>query len=246
MARNLFKSALLVLLFLVLLQTTTFAQNPDSVFFGEISYHLDATSLTGKLQVPLMFANRNYHIFGLCVPLLWIGPVNLDSVNFAGSRFEQFTSSPVYYEVDHENHKLHITAIILEEPWELQPGRGLLATIFFDITDTGWVEIDTAAFGNCVELVFVDENGYPRFPEFVKGIYRLIPTTSAPGDANVDGTIDLLDVVFLINYLFRNGPLPLCFDCADVNCDEEIGICDVVYLINYIFRSGPAPQTCEY
>ena len=61
------------------------------------------------------------------------------------------------------------------------------------------------------------------------------------GDANNDRSIDVADVVILINYLFKNGPPPAIFEAGDVNCDEEIDVADVVYLINYLFRDGPAP-----
>ena len=62
------------------------------------------------------------------------------------------------------------------------------------------------------------------------------------GDATNDGTIDVGDVVYLINYLFRNGPepIPILFT-GDANCDNLVDVGDVVYLINYLFRAGPLP-----
>jgi len=66
------------------------------------------------------------------------------------------------------------------------------------------------------------------------------------GDVNTDEQIDLLDAVFLINYIFVGGPAPQSLALADVNCSGSINIADVVLLINYIFRAGPAPCTeCE-
>jgi hypothetical protein len=62
------------------------------------------------------------------------------------------------------------------------------------------------------------------------------------GDANGDGTIDIADVVYLINYLFVNGPSPEPLETGDCNCDEVVDIADVVYLINYLFISGPPPN----
>lgn len=63
------------------------------------------------------------------------------------------------------------------------------------------------------------------------------------GDANGDGIIDIGDVVYLINYLFKNGTAPNPLQSADSNCDRVVDIGDVVYLINYLFKSGP-PPTC--
>lgn len=61
------------------------------------------------------------------------------------------------------------------------------------------------------------------------------------GDANGDGMITSADVVYLINYLFKEGPAPDPLWVGDPNCDEEINSADVVYLINYLFKDGPPP-----
>jgi len=62
------------------------------------------------------------------------------------------------------------------------------------------------------------------------------------GDINADGVIDIGDVVYLINYLFRSGPAPVPLEAGDDNGDGIVDISDVVYLINYLFKSGPAPN----
>ena len=62
------------------------------------------------------------------------------------------------------------------------------------------------------------------------------------GDANGDGLIDLGDVVFLVNYLYRNGPAPENSLAGDVNCDGIVDLGDVIYLINYLFKGGPPPH----
>jgi outer membrane protein assembly factor BamB/6-phosphogluconolactonase (cycloisomerase 2 family) len=61
------------------------------------------------------------------------------------------------------------------------------------------------------------------------------------GDCNGDRVIDISDVVFLINFLFINGPAPVPLPVGDVNCDGVVDVSDVVYLINYLFINGPAP-----
>jgi uncharacterized repeat protein (TIGR01451 family) len=61
------------------------------------------------------------------------------------------------------------------------------------------------------------------------------------GDANSDGIIDVGDVVFIINYLFKNGSAPNPLPAGDVNCDGLDDVGDVVFLINYLFKSGPSP-----
>ncbi len=61
------------------------------------------------------------------------------------------------------------------------------------------------------------------------------------GDVNMDGTMDVGDVVYLINYLFKSGTAPDPLAVGNTNCDGVVDIGDVVYLINYLFRAGPPP-----
>lgn len=80
--------------------------------------------------------------------------------------------------------------------------------------------------------------------------YRMceVRLTLNSGDVNSDCVVGAGDVVFLINYLFRNGQFPDPLRAGDVNCDCLVGAGDVVYLINYLFRNGPPPvssETCE-
>jgi len=61
------------------------------------------------------------------------------------------------------------------------------------------------------------------------------------GDANGDEVIEIGDVVFLINYLYKSGLMPTPLAAGDANCDGGIDISDVVYLINYLYKDGPDP-----
>ena len=63
------------------------------------------------------------------------------------------------------------------------------------------------------------------------------------GDANGDGQVNGTDVVFIINYLYRQGTPPRLMEAADANGDCVVNASDVVYLINYLFRNGPPPQS---
>ena len=62
------------------------------------------------------------------------------------------------------------------------------------------------------------------------------------GDVNEDGVIDIGDVVFLINFLFRTGSPPTIFLAGDANCDGFVTVGDIVHLINYLFKNGPVPD----
>lgn len=66
--------------------------------------------------------------------------------------------------------------------------------------------------------------------------------TLVPGDVTGDAVIDIVDVIYLIKYLFSHGNSPLPLRAGDVNRDCWVNIEDVVYLINYLFINGPPPQ----
>ena len=76
---------------------------------------------------------------------------------------------------------------------------------------------------------------------------RVGPKTSTwfPGDVNGDQVVDLADIVFLINYLFKAGPAPDPLERGDLNHDGEITLADIVYLINYLYKEGPPPLSVD-
>ncbi len=66
-----------------------------------------------------------------------------------------------------------------------------------------------------------------------------------PGDVNMSGDIDILDIVYLINYVYKGGPEPLPYAIAgDVDCDDAVNILDIDCLINFKYKGGPAPLDC--
>jgi hypothetical protein len=62
------------------------------------------------------------------------------------------------------------------------------------------------------------------------------------GDATADGFINIADVVYLVTYLFQNGPSPCPMEAGDATCDRVVNIADVVYLVTYLFQGGPPPS----
>ncbi len=62
------------------------------------------------------------------------------------------------------------------------------------------------------------------------------------GDANGDSEVNVADAVFIINYVFKDGPAPDPEIAGDANGDDEVNIADGVYLINYVFKGGPSPD----
>ncbi len=94
----------------------------------------------------------------------------------------------------------------------------------FNFSDFGGLEMSTT---------FLDENN--------DGIWCWPVVAYIPGDANGDRRVNIGDPVYIVNYIFRDGPALNPAEAADANCDGTVNVGDAVYLVNYIFRNGPAP-----
>jgi len=95
-------------------------------------------------------------------------------------------------------------------------------TLYPSPTNLGYIDVTVTAHNF---LPFVDS----------------MEVASMIGDVTGDGAINLADVLFLINYLYKGGPAPDPPEKGDVNSDDEIDIEDVLYLINYLYQGGPPP-----
>ena len=78
-------------------------------------------------------------------------------------------------------------------------------------------------------------------PDNTSGMNFDLPTIYTRGDATGDEVVDIGDVVYLINYLYKNGCAPYPVESGDANCDTVVDVGDIVILINYLFKGGPAP-----
>ena len=63
------------------------------------------------------------------------------------------------------------------------------------------------------------------------------------GESNADGALDISDALHCLEYLFSDGPPPVCLDATDANADLMIDISDAVYTLGFLFLgSEPPPQ----
>lgn len=108
---------------------------------------------------------------------------------------------------------------------------------------TSWIDISTGilqgdrlvdfqAAGNGRMLV-ADMDDSLKFADF--GVSYIC------GDADGGGTVDISDVVFLVNFIFAGGPMPNPMEAGDADSNGGVDISDAVYLVAFIFSGGPAP-----
>ena len=120
-------------------------------------------------------------------------------------------------------------------------------SIYYNSQNLGWY---VTSFGD------VNGDGYSDF--VVATTYYRFQDNSYPfafhvflacgnrGDVNCDGRdANILDLNYLVNYMFRFGPAPECNIEADMNSDGSLpNTLDLLHITNRIFRFGPSPGPC--
>jgi len=133
----------------------------------------------------------------------------------------------------------------------IPPDSGTLFKVIVNVKET-------APLGE-THLTFINQPGEPPLMNVYSlsdGINEVLPELihgtlnigAICGDVNGDGEVTISDVTYLINYIYKGGPPPLCapepyLACGDVNSDGHVSVSDVVYLINYLYKGGP-PSDC--
>jgi choice-of-anchor B domain-containing protein len=130
----------------------------------------------------------------------------------------------------------------------LPPGEGVVLT--------AWFTVDPGNMGPYNQIEFID-NWINREPTFytdcmdyrpVDRDYVEVCCTGIRGNVNADlaDQVNILDLNYLVNRLFRNGLEPICPGESDVNNDQSsANVIDLTFLVNMIFRFGPLPPSCN-
>ncbi|HNS18348.1 MAG TPA: FISUMP domain-containing protein [Bacteroidales bacterium] len=63
-------------------------------------------------------------------------------------------------------------------------------------------------------------------------------------DVNEDGVVNVLDIIFMVNYIMGNDPHPFNEDVADVNADGWINVLDIISMVNIIMQVPGIPCSC--
>jgi len=100
------------------------------------------------------------------------------------------------------------------------------------ISDTFFVDTPSGGSSEYVYLVIAEDSS---------GRYSPVIAMVGCGDTDNSGSVDIDDIIFLVNYIFLGGPSPDPVDLGDTDCSGEIDIDDVIYLVGYIFLGGNDP-----
>jgi hypothetical protein len=208
----------------------------DTVSFCTRFAYYPLPSGPGLLYAHICVANDD-SVGAMVLPLSSSGPIDFDSVTF---RESVYPDSLWIVKGDSLEPKGLIALIPVYQP-PIPPARGLFITLSFTLTDmTGIVQFDSVFVPPINQLLFTTTEPQGYRPQFVAGEIPVI--AYLPGDANFDSWLDVADAVYLLNYIYKNGPIPQHPITSDMNMpDDLIDIEDVIYLLNYLFKHGPTP-----
>ncbi len=85
------------------------------------------------------------------------------------------------------------------------------------------------------------DDDYSNFWDEATFVLHVEHTPLIPGDIDVSGSVDIADLIYIVDYSFTGGPAPLLPNLADVDGSCGIDIADIVHLVDYMFVEGPPP-----
>lgn len=177
------------------------------------------------------------------VPFEYLGalPLTMDSFSVAGCRTENFNLIvPVH--ADDYNRRGTITLTELDCDEILQPGYGPILKLYFTAGSS-------FALGKTTTISL---DGYlTRLPKYLTPNFEF-ETATRPGrvsyyicgDPSLDGNVNLIDILYLIDYLYGvpPGPAPNPRESGDVNADGLVNLVDILYLIDNLYGVPPGPD----
>ncbi len=205
----------------------------DTLFLPEMNF-----VSTDIIKIPIYL--RNCHpLHNFVLPLTYGGPVELTYLNFDtdSCRTQYFEKVSLSY-LSATKLSLTFTPHILTNNPDLAPGYGRIVNLYFQYSSGGGTNIlDTTTAST--KTLFIDADYVTYKPYVRQGSIEVTPIMR--GDANHDGMINILDVTYLINFLYKGGNPPFNSVEGDANSDGRINALDVTFLINYLYKHGPPP-----
>ena len=243
------------LIFIIMLCMTVNSQElADDPNIADTIY-VDSVMSTSATRgfVPIYFYNDE-DLAGVELTLMYDSPeVRIDSFSFVGGRLEAYSlkgADPLF------ENTITIYSFTLSEAL-IPSGSGLMGNLYFSYLPgitSHVVTIDTMTLTigeREFSTAFSDASANFFKPEFVGGYLNIQPTSCCLGDrGNADGSIDdvldISDVIFLVDFMFNEGPEAVCTEEANIDgsLDGVVDIADVVFIIDFVLNDGAFPSSC--
>ena len=117
--------------------------------------------------------------------------------------------------------------------WQVISNGGIINGISTNYVHSGTVSQTATGSGSSTN--YIVRHG------FWQNFGTIAGCCDTPGDANDDGIVNILDITYLISFLYKGGPAPPCLNEGDPKGDCNINILDITYLISFLYKGGPAP-----
>lgn len=218
------------------MQTTT-KTNLITVVDDTLGGASDEAQVNHALVVPLM-ASLSVPVDSIVYPFALTGPssIALDTVLPNGALAGAFTSAEL------ENYLAGTGMGVLRyksDTGAVTLAAGSLASFDFDIgAGTPGQE------GSVLPTTILTDSFvvYTPFGAYMPAAEPTIARVAdyMVGDASIDGNHTSIDVILMVAYVFKGGPLAVP-SLADVDGNSGINSADIIYMVNYLFKSGPPP-----
>ncbi len=195
----------------------------------EVPIYVSNTVPLEKIKIPVEYGQGSMN-------------VSLESYSKSGCRTQYFdTLALIHSDLWGKRATFTLYNILPATP-DLPAGYGPVLKLYF--------RIPSGATSSQSAPVVID--GYmTHYPTFYWEIMNFTPVfengnITLPyicGDVTSDSNINLLDVLFLIEYIYGNprGPAPEPLESGDVTGDGIVNLLDVLYIIDYIYGVPPGP-----
>ncbi len=189
-----------------------------------------------------IYASNAIPLDYLQIPVEYSGTldITLDSFSTLGCRTESFDSvKQTNLDPVNKRSNFKIWNSELSTP-PLEPGNGTVLKLYFTVPPS-------ASPGQSASIVL---DGYSsKLPYFGSPYIELYSpvtvsgtvSTMICGDVNGSNTVNILDITYLISFLYKEGPPPDPYAAADVNGSGTVNILDITYLISFLYKEGPEP-----
>ena len=111
--------------------------------------------------------------------------------------------------------------------------------IHLKINQNNDIYFDNLSQNNSFSTISDDTNilianaNYSNYEESINVIFNVSESNSIIGDANNDGSIDVLDIIYIVNLILFDEFEVSC----DINNDSQLNIVDIIILVNIIIES---------
>ncbi len=185
------------------------------------------------------------------IPIEYPGDVSLsfDSVNTNGCRTDYFDICEL---IQFDPYNKRFVVYIKTDNTGINPplpsGEGNIVNIYMSVSESATqgqsATIYLDGYSTYTPTIFSDYLNYS-----LASVSSAVVVDCCQGiRGNVNGdendTMDISDLVYFVDFMFKAGAAPICFDEADIDASGELDISDIVSFVDYMFNNGAEPAGC--